>query len=101
MRKSLCVVALAAIAALSSATAGYAQAPQPDSKSANYQAKGEQAKTYTFPGTTESIAYHIYVPMKWDKNDEAAAGDPHARRESAGHGALPASDAESDAGEDG
>ena len=35
MRKSLCVVALATVAAVSSATAGYAQAPQPDSKSAN------------------------------------------------------------------
>ncbi len=67
MRKSHCVVALAAVVALASATAGYAQAPQPDSKSANYQAKGEQDKSYTFPGTTESIAYHIYVPMKWDK----------------------------------
>ena len=34
----------------------------------NYQAKGEQEKSYIFPGTTESIAYHIYVPAKWDKN---------------------------------
>lgn len=67
MRKSLCVVAPAAIAVLLSATAGYAQAPQPDPKSATYQAKGEQDRSYIFPGTTESIAYHIYVPMKWDK----------------------------------
>src|SRR5215208_6097426 len=67
MRKSLSAVALAAVAVLVSTTAGYAQTPQPDSKSANYQAKGEQAKSYTFPGTAESIAYQIYVPMKWDK----------------------------------
>src|SRR6478752_3292549 len=68
MRKSSTVVALAAGAILTWAPAGYAQAPQPDAKSANYQAKGEQDKSYVFPGTTESIAYHIYVPMKWDKN---------------------------------
>src|SRR6478672_13934323 len=67
MRKSSTVVALAAGAILTWAPAGYAQAPQPDAKSANYQAKGEQDKSYVFPGTTESIAYHIYVPMKWDK----------------------------------
>jgi poly(3-hydroxybutyrate) depolymerase len=68
MRKSSTVVALAVGAILTWATAGYAQAPQPDPKSANYQAKGEQDKSYIFPGTTESIAYHIYVPTKWDKN---------------------------------
>ena len=67
MRKSLTVVALTC-AVTGAATAGYAQAPQPDPKTANYQAKGEQDKSYVFPGTTESIAYHIYVPMKWDKN---------------------------------
>src|SRR5215217_397280 len=67
MRKSLSAGALAAVAVLVSTTAGYAQTPQPDPKSATYQAKGEQDKSYTFPGTTESIAYHIYVPMKWDK----------------------------------
>src|SRR3954470_5947917 len=68
MRKSVTVVALATLAVTAVSTAGYAQAPQPDPKSANYQAKGEQEKAYVFPGTTESISYHIYVPMKWDKN---------------------------------
>src|SRR4051812_8608486 len=68
MRKSLTVFALAAGAILTWAPAGFAQAPQPDPKSANYQAKGEQDKSYIFPGTTESIAYHIYVPAKWDKS---------------------------------
>jgi poly(3-hydroxybutyrate) depolymerase len=41
--------------------------PVPDRASANYQATGEQDKTYVFPGTDEKIAYHIYVPMKWTK----------------------------------
>lgn len=68
MRKSLTVVALATVALIASVPAGYAQAPQPDPKSPTYQAKGEQDKSYVFPGTTESIPYHIYVPMKWDKN---------------------------------
>jgi poly(3-hydroxybutyrate) depolymerase len=53
---------------LATAVAGYAQAPQPDPKSPQYQAKGEQDRTYTFPGTGESIAYHLYVPAKWNKN---------------------------------
>jgi poly(3-hydroxybutyrate) depolymerase len=65
MRKSLNVAATAAILLLASAVASFAQAPQPDPKSPNYQAKGEQDKTYAFPGTGEMIAYHIYVPMKW------------------------------------
>jgi poly(3-hydroxybutyrate) depolymerase len=40
-------------------------APVPDPKSPQYQAKGEQDRTYVFPGTGESIAYHVYVPAKW------------------------------------
>jgi poly(3-hydroxybutyrate) depolymerase len=44
------------------------QAPAPDIASPQYQARGEQGRTYTFPGTGESVAYHIYVPMKWDRN---------------------------------
>jgi poly(3-hydroxybutyrate) depolymerase len=42
-----------------------ASAPVPDSKSPQYQSKGEQDRSYAFPGTGESIAYHIYVPAKW------------------------------------
>jgi poly(3-hydroxybutyrate) depolymerase len=53
---------------LLSATAGMAQAPQPNPADPKYQSKGEQDRAYTFPGTSESIAYHIYVPAKWDKN---------------------------------
>ena len=67
MRKTSGVLAVAAAAVLTATTAGFAQAPQPDAKSANYQAKGEQDKSYIFPGTTESIPYHVYVPTTWDK----------------------------------
>jgi len=36
-----------------------------------YQSKGEQGPHFMrFPGTTEMIPYHIYVPMKWDKEHE-------------------------------
>lgn len=49
-------------------TSIYAQAPQPDPASPQYQAKGEQDRSYVFPGTSESIPYHIYVPARWDKN---------------------------------
>jgi poly(3-hydroxybutyrate) depolymerase len=42
-----------------------ADAPAPDPKSPQYQAKGEQDRTYEFPGTGEQIAYHLYVPAKW------------------------------------
>jgi poly(3-hydroxybutyrate) depolymerase len=31
------------------------------------QPKGEQNRTYTFPGTNESIAYHLFVPSTWEK----------------------------------
>jgi len=58
------VVALLLFVA-AAAPAGQAGAPVPDPKSPQYQAKGEQDRTYTFPGTSESIAYHIYVPAKW------------------------------------
>src|SRR5437762_10076289 len=33
-----------------------------------YQTKGEQSRTYVFPGTDERIPYHLYVPSKWTKN---------------------------------
>jgi predicted peptidase len=40
-------------------------APVPDPKSPQYQGKGEQDRSYEFPGTGEQIAYHLYVPTKW------------------------------------
>jgi poly(3-hydroxybutyrate) depolymerase len=40
-------------------------APAPDPKSPQYQGKGEQDRSYEFPGTGEQIAYHLYVPAKW------------------------------------
>jgi poly(3-hydroxybutyrate) depolymerase len=51
---------------LAAVTAAHAQSPQPDPKSPQYRATGEQDRTYTFPGTGESIAYHIYVPTVWN-----------------------------------
>jgi poly(3-hydroxybutyrate) depolymerase len=47
---------------------GLGQALQPNPADPKYQSKGEQERTYTFPGTSESITYHIYVPLKWDKS---------------------------------
>ena len=49
MRTSL--ISAAALVLLSNATYG--------------QTTGEQARTYQFPGTTEQIPYHLYVPTKW------------------------------------
>jgi poly(3-hydroxybutyrate) depolymerase len=43
-------------------------APQPNPSDPKFQSRGEQDRTYTFPGTSEQIPYHVYVPMKWDKN---------------------------------
>jgi poly(3-hydroxybutyrate) depolymerase len=40
-------------------------APAPDPKDPQYQATGEQDRSYEFPGTGEKIAYHLYVPKKW------------------------------------
>jgi poly(3-hydroxybutyrate) depolymerase len=40
-------------------------APVPDPTSPQYQGKGEQDRSYEFPGTGEKIAYHLYVPAKW------------------------------------
>src|ERR1700749_3859261 len=40
-------------------------APVPDPKSPQYQGKGEQDRSYEFPGTGKTIAYHLYVPTKW------------------------------------
>jgi poly(3-hydroxybutyrate) depolymerase len=68
MRKS--VMSLLAAAGLLVSSAALAQtptAPQPDSSTPNYQATGDQDKSYVFPGTDERIAYHIYVPTKWTK----------------------------------
>ena len=72
-----------------------AQAPQPDPKDAQYQAKGDQKRTYTFPGTEEMIPYHLYVPMKWNKNTKLplvivthGAGQPSDAPFQRGDGAL-------------
>jgi poly(3-hydroxybutyrate) depolymerase len=51
---------------LASASTSFAQAPQPDPGSAQYRARGEQDRSYAFPGTGEMIPYHLYVPSTWD-----------------------------------
>ena len=63
-RSSIVCVALSMF--VLAATVANAQAPQPDPKSPQYRATGEQDRTYTFPGTSESIPYHIYVPTTWN-----------------------------------
>ena len=65
MSKSLTVLILV-VFTLTVVPAAHAQSPQPDPKSPQYRATGEQDRTYTFPGTGESIAYHIYVPTGWN-----------------------------------
>jgi poly(3-hydroxybutyrate) depolymerase len=47
------------------ASADAQTAPAPDPKSPQYQATGEQDRSYEFPGSGEKIAYHLYVPAKW------------------------------------
>jgi len=66
MNKVWAVVGSAMVLLMVSAAVG--QAPQPNTADPKYQSKGEQDRAYTFPGTDESIAYHIYVPAKWDKS---------------------------------
>jgi poly(3-hydroxybutyrate) depolymerase len=63
-RSSIVCVALSMF--VLAATVANAQAPQPDPKSPEYRATGEQDRSYTFPGTSESIPYHIYVPTTWN-----------------------------------
>lgn len=67
MRQSMKIVFATAVFA-AAALVVLAQAPAPNAQDPKYQSKGEQDRTYTFPGTTEMIPYHTYVPMKWDKN---------------------------------
>jgi poly(3-hydroxybutyrate) depolymerase len=53
-------------AAVIAASGTTQHAPAPDPKSPQYQSKGEQDRSYEFPGTGEQIAYHLYVPSKWN-----------------------------------
>jgi poly(3-hydroxybutyrate) depolymerase len=55
---------LSALLAVTPAMAA-GRAPAPDPKSPQYQSKGEQDRSYIFPGTEEQVAYHLYVPAKW------------------------------------
>jgi poly(3-hydroxybutyrate) depolymerase len=58
-----CSLLLAASIVIAPATSQ--GAPAPDPKDSQYQHKGEQDRSYSFPGTGEKIAYHLYVPAKW------------------------------------
>lgn len=64
MRASL-ILSCCALLFSASVIGAPAKAPAPDPNSPQYQMKGEQDRTYEFPGTGEKIAYHLYVPMKW------------------------------------
>jgi poly(3-hydroxybutyrate) depolymerase len=59
------IPALFAALSLVVCTVSFGQTPQPDPKDAQYQHTGEQDRGYVFPGTTETIPYHLYVPAKW------------------------------------
>ena len=61
------MICAACVALVANAVDAQTASPQPNANSSNYQAIGEQDKSYVFPGTDEKIAYHIYVPMKWSK----------------------------------
>jgi len=65
MNRFWTVIGCAAVLLIVSAAVG--QSPPPNAADPKYQSKGEQDRAYTFPGTDESIPYHIYVPAKWDK----------------------------------
>ena len=58
-------LALVTVLSLALSSAALAQTPQPDPKDPLYQHTGEQNRSYVFPGTTETIPYHLYVPAKW------------------------------------
>jgi poly(3-hydroxybutyrate) depolymerase len=64
MRNIKIIAALIVVAA--AGAAAQTPSPAPDPKSPDYQSKGEQDRSYAFPGTGEAIAYHIYVPAKWN-----------------------------------
>ena len=49
------LISITALVLLSGAVATYGQAT------------GEQPRTYQFPGTTEEVPYHLYVPTKWTR----------------------------------
>jgi len=66
MRHATALIVLAVV--ITAASPAFAQSPQPDPAGSQYQAKGEQDRSYIFPGTDERIPYHIYVPNKWDRN---------------------------------
>jgi poly(3-hydroxybutyrate) depolymerase len=78
-----------------------AAAPQPNPSDLKFQSRGEQDRTYTFPGTSEQISYHVYVPMKWDKNIRMPLVIVTHGANQPPTSTVPATDGESDVGENG
>jgi predicted peptidase len=67
MEKLLAVLIVTG-ALLCAQVSSFAAGVSPDPKDPQYQAKGDQKRTYAFPGTGERIPYHLFVPAKWNKN---------------------------------
>src|ERR1700722_3138380 len=67
MKKAILLAVPLALAVWSAQTfvSAAADGVSPDTKDPQYQAKGDQKRTYKFPGTDEMIPYHLYVPAKW------------------------------------
>jgi poly(3-hydroxybutyrate) depolymerase len=65
MKRSLSLYCLLLLTFVMVAPAISQGAPMPDPKSPQYRSKGEQDRSYEFPGTGEKITYHLYVPTKW------------------------------------
>jgi hypothetical protein len=66
VNRLLIVAAMPAImSAVTSRASDQAEPPALNPKSPQYQARGEQARSYVFPGTNESIPYRLYVPSTW------------------------------------
>ena len=69
MQKTILPVSMLVLALLrpQAAMFGAAVRVPPDHKDPQYQKAGDQNRTYMFPGTGESIPYHLYVHTTWTK----------------------------------
>ena len=45
-----------------------AESISPNPNDVQYQSKGDQHRTYSFPETGESIPYRLYVPSRWNRD---------------------------------
>jgi predicted peptidase len=61
-----CLLCCALLLSTAQPTVVYGQTTvAPDQSSSLYQSKGDQKRSYPFPGTGETIPYRIYVPSAW------------------------------------